>query len=325
MNDTNNTITFIGNAIVDILCQISDQVLKDFKIIKGAMQLVDEDTIENLLAVIKTPTVISGGSAANTAVGFSSFGGRANFIGQIGNDKYGEIFSRDINMSGVFFEKNIKKIIAKTSKSLILVTPDAERSMNTFLGASLNFNIDSINEVAISKSRYIYIEGYLFDQEKAKEAIYYCCELAKKNNCKIALSLSDKFCVDRHRSDINDLIQKYIDILFANENEIMSLSQDSLEKSINKVLKKVEIGAITLGSKGSVVFEKQKKFHIEPIRISNPIDTTGAGDLFASGFLFGLINFKSIKFCGDLGSKAAAEIITHYGARPQISLKKLLN
>ena len=167
MNDTNNTITFIGNAIVDILCQISDQVLKDFKIIKGAMQLVDEDTIENLLAVIKTPTVISGGSAANTAVGFSSFGGRANFIGQIGNDKYGEIFSRDINMSGVFFEKNIKKIIAKTSKSLILVTPDAERSMNTFLGASLNFNIDSINEVAISKSRYIYIEGYLFDQHSS--------------------------------------------------------------------------------------------------------------------------------------------------------------
>jgi len=324
MNEIKNNITFIGNAIVDILWQTSDEFLKDLNVQKGSMQLIDEEMVEKFLTKIKNPTVISGGSAANTAVGYSSLGGNAYFIGQIGNDKYGDLFARNINKSGVFFEKKETFLKDQTSKSIILVTPDAERSMNTFLGASVNFNVNSINEPLISKSNYIYIEGYLFDQTEAKKAIYDCCKLARANNCKVALSLSDQFCVDRHRQDFNNLIKQYVDIIFANESEIKSLCQNDLEGSLREILKNVETGAITLGSKGSIVFKDHDSFSIDPIKVTNLVDTTGAGDLYASGFLYGYVNNKSIKECGDIGSKAAAEIITHYGARPKTSLEKIL-
>ena len=234
------------------------------------------------------------------------------------------MFARNINKSGVFFEKKETSLKDKTSKSIILVTPDAERSMNTFLGASVNFNVNSINEPLILKSNYIYIEGYLFDQTEAKKAIYDCCKLARANNCKVALSLSDQFCVDRHRQDFNNLIKQYVDIIFANESEIKSLYQNDLEGSLREILKNVETGAITLGSKGSIVFKDHDSFSIDPIKVTNLVDTTGAGDLYASGFLYGYVNNKSIKECGDIGSKAAAEIITHYGARPKTSLEKIL-
>lgn len=324
MNEIKNHITFIGNAIVDILWQTSDEFLKDLNVQKGSMQLIDEKTVEKFLTKIKNPTVISGGSAANTAVGYSSLGGNAYFIGQIGNDKYGDLFARNINKSDVFFEKKETFLKDQTSKSIILVTPDAERSMNTFLGASVNFNVNSINEPLILKSNYIYIEGYLFDQTEAKKAIYDCCKLARANNCKVALSLSDQFCVDRHRQDFNNLIKQYVDIIFANESEIKSLYQNDLEGSLREILKNVETGAITLGSKGSIVFKDHDYFSIDPIKVTNLVDTTGAGDLYASGFLYGYVNNKSIKECGDIGSKAAAEIITHYGARPKTSLEKIL-
>ncbi|MDC1067394.1 adenosine kinase, partial [Alphaproteobacteria bacterium] len=282
------------------------------------------EMVEKFLTKIKNPTVISGGSAANTAVGYSSLGGNAYFIGQIGNDKYGDLFARNINKSGVFFEKKGTSLKDQTSKSIILVTPDAERSMNTFLGASINFNANSVNEPLILKSNYIYIEGYLFDQTEAKKAIYDCCKLARANNCKVALSLSDQFCVDRHRQDFNNLIKQYVDIIFANESEIKSLYQNDLEGCLREILKNVETGAITLGSKGSIVFKDHDSFSIDPIKVTKLVDTTGAGDLYASGFLYGYVNNKSIKECGDIGSKAAAEIITHYGARPKTSLEKIL-
>ena len=324
MNEIKNHITFIGNAIVDILWQTSDEFLKDLNVQKGSMQLIDEEIVKKFLTKIKNPTVISGGSAANTAVGYSSLGGNAYFIGQIGNDKYGDLFARNINKSDVFFEKKETFLKDQTSKSIILVTPDAERSMNTFLGASVNFNVNSINEPLILKSNYIYIEGYLFDQTEAKKAIYDCCKLARANNCKVALSLSDQFCVDRHRQDFNNLIKQYVDIIFANESEIKSLYQNDLEGSLREILKNVETGAITLGSKGSIVFKDHDSFSIDPIKVTNLVDTTGAGDLYASGFLYGYVNNKSIKECGDIGSKAAADIITHYGARPKTSLEKIL-
>ena len=324
MNEIKNHITFIGNAIVDILWQTSDEFLKDLNVQKGSMQLIDEEMVEKFLTKIKNPTVISGGSAANTAVGYSSLGGNAYFMGQIGNDKYGDLFARNINKSDVFFEKKETFLKDQTSKSIILVTPDAERSMNTFLGASVNFNVNSINESLILKSNYIYIEGYLFDQTEAKKAIYDCCKLARANNCKVALSLSDQFCVDRHRQDFNNLIKQYVDIIFANESEIKSLYQNDLEGSLREILKNVETGAITLGSKGSIVFKDHDSFSIDPIKVKKLVDTTGAGDLYASGFLYGYVNNKSIKECGDIGSKAAAEIITHYGARPKTSLEKIL-
>ena len=324
MNYLKKTITFVGNAIVDIVSQISDETLRDFNINKGSMHLIDEEMAEKLLAMIKNPTVVSGGSAANTAVGFSSLGGEAFFVGQIGNDDYGDLFSKNINESGVFFEKIETLTKEKTSKSIILVTPDAERTMNTFLGASVNFNISSINEDLIMKSNYIYIEGYLFDQDHAKKAIYQCCKLAKDNDCKIALTLSDQFCVERHRQDFKDLIKQYVNIIFANEDEITSLFQNNLDESLIEIKDNVEIGAITLGPRGSVVFKNNESFSIDPIKVTKVLDTTGAGDLFASGFLYGLANDRSIKDCGYIGSKSAAEIIKHFGARPKTSLKTIL-
>ncbi len=324
MNNYKFDICFIGNAIVDILSKITYEKLDKLEIPKGSMQLVNEELADKILHNIKNPAIISGGSAANTAVGFQSFGGKCAFIGQIGNDQFGELFSKDLNNSGVFFEDLYYKIAEKTSKSIVLVTPDAERTMNTFLGASNKFNINSVDELSISSSNMIYIEGYLFDQDEAKEAIYQCCNLAKVNNSKVALSLSDLFCVDRHRKDFINLIDKYVDIIFANEHEIKSLYELDIKESINKIIKTVDVGAITLGSRGSIVFNNKAEYHALPIDVGKPFDTTGAGDLFASGFLFGFINNYSIEKCGNLGNKAASEIIQYIGARPKTSLKSFL-
>ncbi|MDC3116408.1 adenosine kinase [Alphaproteobacteria bacterium] len=318
-------ICFIGNAIIDILSKFSDENLKELKIPKGSMQLVDEKSSNLILDYIKNPIIISGGSAANTAVGFSSFGGTCSFIGQIGNDDFGILFSKDLNNSGVFFENKMVSTLQKTSKSIVLVTPDAERSMNTYLGASVQLNIDCINKNLIINSNIIYIEGYLFDQSDAKKAIYYCCELAKANNCKVALSLSDSFCVDRHREEFSYLINKFVDIIFANETEIQSLYKLNLQESLKKIKENTEVGAITLGSKGSIVFQNQIESLVPSIIINDPVDTTGAGDIFASGFLFGLTNNYSIKDCGKLGNKVAADIIKYIGARPKTSLKTFLS
>ena len=324
MKNSKFDICFIGNAIVDILSRTSFETLNKLKISKGSMQLVNKELSDKILKYVENPLIVSGGSAANTAVGFQSFGGRCNFIGQIGNDEFGELFSKDLNNSGVFFQSQVFELAEKTSKSIVLVTPDAERSMNTFLGASNKFNLNSVKKEFIINSSMIYIEGYLFDQPEAKEAIYHCCNIAKLNNNKIALSLSDLFCVDRHRDDFLNLIDKYVDIIFANENEIKSLYQSDIEVSINNIKNKVYIGAITLGSKGSIVFENKVEYHIDPIFVKEVIDTTGAGDLFASGFLFGLINNQSMEKCGYLGNKAASETIKYIGARPKISLKSFL-
>ena len=317
-------ICYIGNAIVDILSQISYETLNNLKIPKGSMTLVDEESSDEILKYLQNPSIISGGSAANTAVGFRSFGGKCSFIGQIGNDKFGDLFLKDLNNSGVFFQDQDYLPPEKTSKCIVLVTPDAERSMITYLGASNKFNINSLDEQFIINSNMIYIEGYLFDQPEAKEAIFYCCNLAKSYNKKIALSLSDLFCVDRHRIDFLNLIDKYVDIIFANEDEIKSLYKLDLIPSISNIKSNVDTGAITLGSKGSVVFANKVENYIDPIFVEKIVDTTGAGDLFAAGFLFGFINQYSIEKCGYLGNKAASEVIKYKGARPKTSLKLFL-
>ena len=324
MKNSKVEICFIGNAIVDILSKTSNEMLHKLRIPKGSMQIVDHETCDKILKYIQNPSIISGGSAANTAVGYNSFGGKCCFIGQIGNDKFGDLFAKDLNNSGVFFQDKDLQLAEKTSKSIVLVTPDAERSMNTFLGASNKFNIKSFDEKFIINSSMIYIEGYLFDQPEAKEAIFYCCNIAKSQNKKVALSLSDLFCVDRHRIDFLKLIDEYVDIIFANEEEIKSLYQSELKESINNIKNNVNFGAITLGSKGSVVFENKLEYLVDPISVVELVDTTGAGDLFAAGFLFGFFNKYSIEKCGHLGNKAASEIIKHVGARPKISLKEIL-
>ena len=317
-------VSFIGNAIVDIISEITDENLNQLVIPKGSMQLVHEKSVNKILNYVKNPIIISGGSAANTAVGFSSFGGKCSFIGQTGNDEFGNLFSKDLNNSGVFYENKNTQNSVKTSKSIVLVTPDAERSMSTYLGASVQFNTDCIKDDLIINSKIIYIEGYLFDQNDAKKAIYHCCKLAKSNNCKIALSLSDSFCVERHREEFCDLINKYVDIIFANETEIQSLYQSNLQESLEKIRVEVEFGAITLGSKGSIVFQNKIQNLVPAITINDLVDTTGAGDIFASGFLYGLTNKYSIEDCGMLGNKVASDIIRYFGARPKISLKSFI-
>ena len=317
-------VSFIGNAIVDIISEITDENLNQLVIPKGSMQLVHEKSVNKILNYVKNPIIISGGSAANTAVGFSSFGGKCSFIGQTGNDEFGNLFSKDLNNSGVFYENKNAQNSVKTSKSIVLVTPDAERSMSTYLGASVQFNTDCIKDDLIINSKIIYIEGYLFDQNDAKKAIYHCCKLAKSNNCKIALSLSDSFCVERHREEFCDLINKYVDIIFANETEIQSLYQSNLQESLEKIRVEVEFGAITLGSKGSIVFQNKIQNLVPAITINDLVDTTGAGDIFASGFLYGLTNKYSIEDCGMLGNKVASDIIRYFGARPKISLKSFI-
>ncbi len=325
MKNSKVEICFIGNAIVDILSQISDEILYKLKVPKGSMQLIDEAFSDKILKNIQNPIIISGGSAANTAVGFQSLGGKCSFIGQIGNDKFGDYFSKELNKAGVFFQDKDCQLSEKTSKSIVLVTPDAERSMNTFLGASIKFNINSVDERLITNSNMIYVEGYLFDQHDAKEAIYHCCEIAKSNNIQIAFSLSDLFCIDRHRKEFLNLIHDYVNVIFANESEIKSLYKLELSESLCNIKTNVETGAITLGPKGSIVFENEIEHYIDPVYVEEPIDTTGAGDLFASGFLYGFINKYSIEKCGLLGNKSASEIIRYVGARPKISLKSFLN
>ncbi len=318
-------VSFIGNAIVDIISKISEENLNQLTIPKGSMQIIDEKSSKKILNYVKNPIIISGGSAANTAVGFSSFGGKCSFIGQTGNDEFGILFSKDLNNSGVFYNNKIIQNSVKTSKSIVLVTPDAERSMNTYLGASVQFNIDCIDDKLILNSKIIYIEGYLFDQEDAKKAIYHCCKLAKSNNCRIALSLSDSFCIERHREEFCALINKYVDIIFANETELLSLYQSNLQECLKTIKAVVEVGAITLGSKGSIVFHNQIEKLVPTTTVSDPVDTTGAGDIFASGFLFGFTNKYTIEDCGKLGNKAASDIIRYFGARPKTSLKTFLN
>ena len=320
MEDYKFDICFIGNAIVDILSKISYETLNDLKIRKGSMNLVDEESSDKILKYIQNPSIISGGSAANTAVGFRSFGGNCSFIGQIGKDKFGVIFE-GLNNSGVFFQDK-DYLPSENSKCIILLLL-TQRELNTYLGASNKFNINSIDEQFIIDSNMIYIEGYIW-QPEAKEAIFYCCNLTKSNNKKIALSLSDLFCVDRHRTDFLNLIDKYVDIIFANEDEIKILYKLDLIPSISSIKSNVDFGAITLGSKGSVVFANDVENYIDPIFVEKLIDTTGAGDLFAAGFLYGFTNQYSIERCGYLGNKAASEVIKYIGARPKIPLKLLL-
>jgi sugar/nucleoside kinase (ribokinase family) len=326
MTKINYDIALIGNAIVDIIAQTSDSMLKELLIEKGAMQIIDAEKADDLLKIIDNPIIVSGGSAANTAVGFSSFGGIACFLGQTGSDEFGTLFEKNINEAGVFFQrKQNNNLFEKTSKSIILVSPDAERSMSTFLGASIDFNINCVNEELIINSNILYIEGYLFDQPEAKKAIYHCCRIAKEKNIQIALSLSDLFCVERHRKDFLSLISEFIHIVFANEAELKSLYQMDFSSCINKLKEVVTIGAITLGSKGSLIFKNGLEYNINANKIENLVDTTGAGDLFAAGFLYGFSKSLSIDNCGSLGTKAASEIITYYGARPKILLKNLLS
>ena len=315
----------IGNAIVDIVSNIDDEFLTRNLLKKGSMNLINLQDSSNILNDCNIIKKVSGGSAANTVVSLANLGNNVEFIGRIKDDEFGNFFSKDIKESGATFNSKYVETRESSAHSVILITPDAQRTMCTYLGASTEFEPDDINYESIKLSKYLYLEGYLWDSELAKKAFIKAAKIAKESKTKIILSLSDAFCVDRHRESFLDLINDFVDILFCNEEEVKSLFKiNDLEKCQIKIKSLCELAAITLGEKGSLIVNKNKIELIQPFLFGKAIDTTGAGDIFAGGFIHGLINNLSLNDCGQIGSICAGYIVTQIGSRSKINLKNLI-
>ncbi len=315
----------LGNAIVDIIVNIEDEFLEINNLDKGSMNLINSDESQRLLENCKVIKQISGGSSANTVVCLAELGNHVQFIGRVKNDKFGNFFSDDIKKSKTIFSTPPTIKGASTAHSIILITPDAQRTMCTYLGASIEFEPKDIDFSVLKESKYLYLEGYLWDSELAKNAFLKAAEIAKLSNTKIILSLSDSFCVDRHRESFLDLIDNYIDIVFCNESEVLSLfKKDKLEICQRDLSSLCELVVVTLGSKGSLIINKNAIEVIKSITKGKIIDTTGAGDIYAGGFIHGLIKNYSLKKCGEIGSICAGQIITQLGSRSNIDFRELI-
>lgn len=314
----------IGNAIVDILSSVESEFLVSHELVKGSMRLIDELEAQRLYDMIGPTVVVSGGSAANTAVGVASFGGRSAFIGKVRDDQLGDHFSHDIRSANVEFNVAPSVIGPATARSFILVTPDGERTMNTYLGACLTLSAADIDENAVVSAQITYLEGYLWDPPAAKKAFKRAAEIARGAGRRVALTLSDSFCVERHRASFRDLISREIDILFANEKEIKSLYEtDNFDEALQRSRHDVALAVLTRSAAGSVVVRGEEFHVVEARNVEKVVDLTGAGDLYAAGFLFGLTHNKSLVESAKLGTIAASEIISHIGARPQSSLREI--
>ncbi len=318
-------VVAIGNAIVDIIGRCDDSFLDRHRAPKGHMRLVDPETIGAIYRDMGPGIEISGGSAANTVVGVASLGGRAAFIGKVAEDEFGRIFRHDIGAADVSFKTPaVVDGRRATSRSLILVTPDGQRTMNTFLGISTDLDQGEVDPEVIKASSIVYLEGYLFDRDEAKEAFRQAVEIANAAGRRVALTLSDSFCVSRHRAEFLALIRSGIAILFANESEILSLYETSrFDEAVKNVARDTRLAVLTRSEKGSVIVSEGQTIEIAPEAVHKVVDTTGAGDLYAAGFLFGLARGFSLKSAGQLGSFAAAEIISQVGARPEVKLAHL--
>ena len=315
----------IGNAIVDVLAPAEDAFLEAHGMAKGAMTLIDAERAEELYAAMESGTEASGGSAANTVAGVAALGGRACFIGKVRDDELGSIFAHDIRAIGVDFHSAPATSGAPTARCLISVTPDAKRTMHTFLGACVDLGPEDVDEDLIAASAITYLEGYLWDPPGAKEAFIKAMGAARAAGRKVALSLSDGFCVDRHRDEFQDLVEHHVDLLFANEQEITSLYEvDDFNAAMQAVQGRCDIAALTRSEKGAVIVAGDEVHVVSAEPIDAVVDTTGAGDLYASGFLTGLSEGRSLPECGRMAGIGAAEIISHMGARPEVDLKALM-
>ncbi len=325
MTDPRFDLIGIGNAIVDVLVQTDDQFLAAEGLAKGAMTLIEADDAKRLYEKIGPAVECSGGSAANTIAALQSLGGSGAFIGKVHDDQWGEVFRHDICSLGVTFDTPPNNSGPPTATSIVLVTPDAQRTMQTFLGASVDLGPDDIDMDLIAASRVTYLEGYLWDPPSAKKAFLKAADGAHQAGRKVSLSLSDPFCVDRHREDFLDLTEHHVDILFANEQEITSLYQvENFDEALQAVRGHCEIAALTRGEKGSVIVSGDEIHIVDSEPLSNLADTTGAGDAYAAGFLFGVTTGRDLATCGRVGGIAAAEAISHLGARPGVPLKALI-
>ena len=315
----------IGNAMVDVIVKSNLDTIKSYGVNHDSMNLIDEEKKNQLHKENQIHKMVAAGSAGNTIVGISSFGGNGTFIGKISDDKIGKFFIEDINNSGINFPLGASKTSISTGCCTIFVENNGTRTMCTYLGAGSLINEDDIKNQNIINHKICYLEGYLWDNKNAKAAMQKMVNIAKNDDQKISLTLSDKFCVDRHRDSFSELIKNNIDILFANEEEINAMFEVSnIEDSIKKLKEIKIISAITMGEKGSVIISNGETIKIKAIPVHKVIDTTGAGDLFASGFLYGIANNKSLEESAKFGSIAAGEIISHYGTRAEKQLSNLI-
>lgn len=318
-------VTGIGNAIVDVLAHADDAFLEAQGLAKGSMTLIDSERAQQLYGQMGAGVEVSGGSAANTLAGLASLGGQGAFIGKVADDQLGEVFRHDIQAVGTSFETSPLKNGMPTARCLVLVTPDANRTMNTFLGASVELGPEDLDREAIANSKVTYMEGYLWDPPKAKQAFIEAAEVAHQAGRKVSLSLSDAFCVDRHRDSFLELIDGHVDILFANESEITSLFRtEDFGSAAAAVTGKCEVVALTRSEKGSVVLTGGETYEVPAVKIDKLVDTTGAGDQYAAGFLYAWCRGMNPASCARLGGIAAAEVISHFGARPEVELKTLI-
>lgn len=315
----------IGNAIVDVIARADDDFLSAEGLAKGSMHLIDTERAEHLYAAMGPAIEASGGSAGNTAAGLGSFGGRAAFIGKVADDHLGEVYRHDMLAMGVHFDTPPLSGGAPTARSLIVITPDGERTMNTYLGAGVALTEDDIDERLIADAEYTYLEGYLWDPPAAKAAFRKAAEVAHAAGRKIAFTLSDAFCVDRYRDEFLALIRtKAIDLLFANASELRALYQTaSLDTAVAALQADCRLAAVTVGADGAYIVSPTAIDIVAARPVPAVVDLTGAGDLFASGFLFGLARGMSPRRAAELGTLAAAEVIGHLGARPAVSLQDL--
>lgn len=317
-------VVAIGNAIVDIIARCDDGFLSKHDLTKGRMHLIDAQEAERLYASMGPAVERSGGSAANTIAGLASFGGKGAFIGRVAGDQFGKVFAHDIRSMGVTYTTPPADHGLPTAVCLILVTADGERTMNTFLGASTELGPSEIDADLIASAQITYLEGYLFDKPEAKAAFQTAAAIAQRAGRKVALTLSDAFCVDRHRADFRALIRDNAPILFANEAEITALYQvNTFEEAAAWARRECPLAVLTRSEKGSLILKGEQAIEVAAEPVAEVADVTGAGDLYAAGFLYGLTHGLPLAACGRLGSLAAAEVISHIGARPEVSLREL--
>ncbi|MGY5800538.1 adenosine kinase [Rhizobium hainanense] len=314
----------VGNAIVDIIARCNDQFLIDNKITKAAMNLIDAERAELLYSRMGPALEASGGSAGNTAAGVANFGGRAAYFGKVAEDQLGEIFAHDIRAQGVHYETRAKGTFPPTARSMIFVTEDGERSMNTYLGACVELGPEDVEEQVVADAKVTYFEGYLWDPPRAKEAIRECARIAHAHGREMSMTLSDSFCVGRYREEFLDLMRSgTVDIVFANRDEALSLYEtDDFEKALKLISADCKIAAVTTGKDGAVIVRGNERYVVDAHPIEERVDTTGAGDLFAAGFLFGYTQGRGLEDCAKLGNLAAAIVIEQIGPRPMRSLSE---
>jgi len=325
MASTQFDVLAIGNAIVDVLARTDDAFLVQHKMHKGTMRLIDEAQATKLYDAMGPGVEISGGSAANTVVGVASLGARAGFIGKVKDDELGRVFAHDIRAAGVSFATPPASTGPSTARCYILVTPDGERTMNTYLGAAQDLHPDDIDADSVAAAQIVYLEGYLWDPPHAKEAFLKAAKIAHAAERDVALALSDAFCVDRYRAEFLDLIRsRTVDLVFANERELHSLYETSdFDSALDGLRNDARLAVITRSEKGCLIVTREQTEAVPASPVERVVDATGAGDLFAAGFLAGLSRGSDYRTAGRLGALVAAEVIQHLGARPETSLKAL--